>query len=168
MVAMTQTHENLEDIYEVLGKKRVLEEVESLQEKGDIKTTVIIQNDNKATLKNEFVILFLENFDRLITELKINTSELRVLIYILKKMEYGNLVSLSQASIVKALNMNKSNVSVIFKKLLSKDVLIKDEDGNVYVNSNIVMKGLKHRLSGDKKENLKKSQKENNLFDRSY
>lgn len=168
MVAMTQTHENLEDIYEVLGKKRVLEEVESLQEKGDIKTTVIIQNDNKATLKNEFVILFLENFDRLITELKINTSELRVLIYILKKMEYGNLVSLSQASIVKALNMNKSNVSVIFKKLLSKDVLIKDEDGNVYVNSNIVMKGLKHRLSGDKKENLKKSQKENDLFDRSY
>jgi uncharacterized protein YaiI (UPF0178 family) len=64
--------------------------------------------------------------------------------------------------------MNKSNVSVIFKKLLSKDVLIKDEDGNIYVNSNIIMKGLKHKLSGDKKRNLKKSQKQTDLFDKSY
>ena len=83
-------------------------------------------------------------------------------------MEYGNLVSLNQASIVKALNMNKSNVSVIFGKLIKKDVLIKDEDGDIYVNSNIIMKGLKHRLSGDKKTNLKKSQKQTDLFDKSY
>ncbi|MCS2151017.1 MarR family transcriptional regulator [Scandinavium goeteborgense] len=168
MVAMTKLHENMDDLYEILEKQNIKDGIEELQEKGDIKTTVIIQNDKKASIKNEFVIVFLENFDRLITELKMNTSELRVLIYILKKMEYGNLVSLSQASIVKALDMNKSNVSVIFKKLISKDVLIKDEDGNVYVNSNIIMKGLKHKLSGQKKENLIKSQKQTDLFDKSY
>lgn len=168
MVAMTQTHDDIEDIYEQLGKKKIKDQVEEMQERGDVKATVIIQSDNKVSLKNDFVILFLENFDRLITELKLNTSELRVLIYILKKMEYGNLVSLSQVSIVKALNMNKSNVSVVFNKLIKKDVLIKDSDGNMYVNSNLVMKGLRHRLSREKKENLKKSQKQTDLFDNSY
>lgn len=169
MVAMTQTHDDLEDIYfEQLAKKKVKDQVEEMQDRGDIKATVIIQNDNKVSLKNDFVILFLENFDRLITELKLNTSELRVLVYILRKMEYGNLVSLSQVSVVKALGMNKSNVSVVFSKLTKKDVLIKDSDGNMYVNSNIVMKGLKHRLSKEKKENLIKSQKQTDLFDNSY
>ena len=168
MLTNSQVHENIEDITEVLNREKIKDKVDEMQKEGDVKATVIIQSDNKVSLKNDFVILFLENFDRLITELKINTSELRVLIYILKKMEYGNLVSLSQASIVKALGMNKSNVSVIFSKLISKSVLIKDEDGNMYVNSNIVMKGLKHKLSGDKKENLKKSQMETDLFDNSH
>jgi len=168
MVAMTQTHDDIEDIYEQLNRRKVKDQVEEMQERGDVKATVIIQSDNKVSLKNDFVILFLENFDRLITELKLNTSELRILIYILKKMEYGNLVSLSQVSVVKALGMNKSNVSVVFNKLIKKDVLIKDSDGNMYVNSNIVMKGLKHRLSKDKKEKLKKSQKQTDLFNNSY
>ena len=168
MVAMTQTHDDIEDIYEQLAKKSVKDKVDEMQDRGNVKATVIIQSDNKVSLKNDFVILFLENFDRLITELKLNTSELRILIYILKKMEYGNLVSLSQVSVVKALNMNKSNVSIVFKKLIQKDILIKDSDGNMYVNSNIVMKGLKHRLSKEKKENLKKSQKQTDLFDNSY
>lgn len=168
MLTNSQVHENIEDITEVLNRRKIKDKVEEMQKEGDVKATVIIQSDNKVSLKNDFVILFLENFDRLITDLKINTSELRVLIYILKKMEYGNLVSLSQASIVKALGMNKSNVSVIFGKLISKSVLIKDEDGNMYVNSNLVMKGLKHKLSGDRKENLKKSQMQTDLFDNSH
>ncbi|EPL2381525.1 TPA: replication/maintenance protein RepL, partial [Klebsiella pneumoniae] len=168
MITKSRVHENVEDITEVLNSKKIKDKIDEMQERGDVKATVIIQDDKKISLKNEFVILFLENFDRLITELKINTSELRVLIYILKKMEFGNLVSLSQASIVKALDMNKSNVSIIFKKLLAKDVLIKDEDGNMYVNSNIVMKGLKHKLSGKNKENLQKSQKQTDLFDKSH
>ncbi|HGE8465529.1 TPA: replication/maintenance protein RepL, partial [Serratia marcescens] len=168
MITKSRVHENVEDITEVLNSKKIKDKIDEMQERGDVKATVIIQDDKKISLKNEFVILFLENFDRLITELKINTSELRVLIYILKKMEFGNLVSLSQTSIVKALDMNKSNVSIIFKKLLAKDVLIKDEDGNMYVNSNIVMKGLKHKLSGKNKENLQKSQKQTDLFDKSH
>ena len=168
MITKSRVHENVEDITEVLNSKKIKDKIDEMQERGDVKATVIIQDDKKISLTNEFVILFLENFDRLITELKINTSELRVLIYILKKMEFGNLVSLSQTSIVKALDMNKSNVSIIFKKLLAKDVLIKDEDGNMYVNSNIVMKGLKHKLSGKNKENLQKSQKQTDLFDKSH
>ena len=112
--------------------------------------------------------MFLENFDRLITDLKMNASELRVLIYILKKMEYGNLVSLNQASVCKALNMNKSNVSLIFKKLKEKDVLIEDGEKNLFVNSNVVMKGLKHKLDKKRNEFLRKAQVETDLIERSH
>jgi len=112
MLRKTKTHEDFLDfVGDLQDNEEAANEIGQLQEKGDVKATIIVQSDKKISLKNEFVILFLENFDRLITDLKMNASELRVLIYILKKMEYGNLVSLNQASVCKALNMNKSNVS---------------------------------------------------------
>ncbi|HCE8950731.1 TPA: replication/maintenance protein RepL [Morganella morganii] len=169
MVMMkSRNHDKIEDIYEDLVKEEVKCKVDKMQESGNVKATVIIQNDNKVSLKNDFVILFLENFDRLITKLKLTTTELRVLIYILKKMEYGNLLTLNQKSVCVALDMKSSNVSAVFKKLKEKEVLVYDDEGNMYINSNIVMKGLKHRLSEEKRNNLKKSQKQTDLFDKSY
>ena len=83
-------------------------------------------------------------------------------------MEYGNLLTLNQKSVCVALNMKSSNVSAIFSKLKQKGVLVFDDEKNMYINSNLVMKGLKHRLPADKRENLKRSQLENDLFDKSY
>jgi len=168
MITNSQVHENIEDITEILNRKKIKDKVDEMQQEGDIKATVVIQSDNKVSIKNDFVILFLENFDRLITQLKLTTTELRVLIYILKKMEYGNLLTLNQKSVCVALDMKSSNVSAIFSKLKQKGVLVFDDEKNMYVNSNLVMKGLKHRLSTDKRENLKRSQLENDLFDKSY
>jgi len=76
--------------------------------------------------------------------------------------------SRNHKSVCIALDMKSSNVSAIFRKLKEKDVLVFDDEKNMYINSNLVMKGLKHRLAADKRENLKKSQVENDLFDRSY
>jgi len=168
MITNSQVHENIEDITEILNRKKIKDKVDEMQQEGDIKATVVIQSDNKVSIKNDFVILFLENFDRLITQLKLTTTELRVLIYILKKMEYGNLLTLNQKSVCVALDMKSSNVSAIFSKLKQKGVLVFDDEKNMYINSNLVMKGLKHRLSTDKRENLKRSQLENDLFDKSY
>lgn len=168
MIANSQIHENIEDITEILNKKKIKDKVDEMQKDGDVKATVLIQSDNKVSIKNDFVILFLENFDRLITQLKLTTTELRVLIYILKKMEYGNLLTLNQKSVCLALDMKSSNVSAVFKKLKEKEVLVFDDEKNMYVNSNLVMKGLKHRLSSEKRDNLKKSQVETDLFDKSY
>ncbi|EAQ2260629.1 hypothetical protein C4Z15_016240 [Enterobacter hormaechei subsp. xiangfangensis] len=168
MITNSQVHENIEDITEILNRKKIKDKVDEMQQEGDIKATVVIQSDNKVSIKNDFVILFLENFDRLITQLKLTTTELRVLIYILKKMEYGNLLTLNQKSVCVALNMKSSNVSAIFSKLKQKGVLVFDDEKNMYINSNLVMKGLKHRLPADKRENLKRSQLENDLFDKSY
>lgn len=169
MVMMrTNTHKSVDGIYSDLLKEDVKNTIEEMRENGDVKSTVVIQPDNKVSLKNDFVILFLENFDNLITQLKLTTTELRVLIYILKKMEYGNLLSLNQKSVCVALDMKSSNVSNVFKKLKAKDVLVYDDEGNMYVNSNIVMKGLKHRLNKEKRENLKRARVQNELFTNSF
>ncbi|EES7598035.1 MarR family transcriptional regulator [Escherichia coli] len=165
----TKRHDDFLDFADELANNEdVFNEVEKIKEKGDVKATLIIQEDKKTSLKNEFVILFLENFDRLITELNLTTTELRVLVFILKKMEYGNLINLNQAAVCSALNMKKSNVSLIFKKLKEKMVLIEDNEKNLYVNSNLVMKGLKHKLDKTRMKNLRTAQVETDHFDRSH
>lgn len=83
-------------------------------------------------------------------------------------MEYGNLINLNQAAVCSALNMKKSNVSLIFKKLKEKMVLIEDNEKNLYVNSNLVMKGLKHKLDKTRMKNLRTAQVETDHFDRSH
>ena len=50
-----------------------------------------------------------------------------MILYILEKMKYGNLIGLNQASVCTALNLKRSNVSNVFKKLKLKQVLIEDE-----------------------------------------
>ena len=49
-------------------------------------------------------------------EIGINQTELKVILYILEVMEFGNLVNLNQRAICKALDLKPSNVSQIFKK----------------------------------------------------
>lgn len=162
----TKNHEAFSDfIDEVANNEEIAEKI---KENTNIKATLVIQDDNKISLKNEFVILFLENFDRLITELHLTTTELRVLVFILKKMEYGNLINLNQTAVCNSLDMKKSNVSLIFKKLKEKKVLIEDVEKNLYVNSNLVMKGLKHKLDKTRMNNLKTAQVETDHFDRSH
>ncbi|EOK4636816.1 MarR family transcriptional regulator [Escherichia coli] len=165
----TKKYDDLYDLAEDLKEDEdAFAEIEKMKNEGNVKATLVFQNEKQVSLKNEFVILFLENFDRLITELKINTSELRILMYILKKMEYGNLVNLNQTAVCKALNMNKSNVSLVFKKLKEKNVLIEDEEKNLYVNSNVVMKGLKHKLNKQRNKDLRTAQVETDLITRSH
>ncbi|EFG8795778.1 hypothetical protein BL625_004577 [Escherichia coli] len=165
----TKNYNDLFDFAEdLMENEDAFAEVEKMKEEGDVKATLIVKKDTKVSLKNEFVILFLENFDRLITELKLTTTELRILVYILKKMEYGNLININQKSICKALDMKSSNVSAVFKKLKEKDILVVDEEKNTYVNSNLVMKGLKHRMNKDRNNNLRKAQVETDLITRSH
>ena len=78
-------------------------------------------------------------------------------------MKYGNLIGLNQASVCTALNLKRSNVSNVFKKLKLKQVLIEDEEKNLYMNSKLFVKGLSHRLDEDKRTAMKKNQA--NLFD---
>ena len=77
----------------------------------------------KVTIKSDFVIAFTENLSKL-AEIGVNQTELRVILYILEKMKYGNLIGLNQASVCTALNLKRSNVSNVFKKLKLKQVLI--------------------------------------------
>lgn len=157
---------HIEDIQDFEFSEELSDKVKILQERGNVKVTTVVQEDKKISLKQEFVMAFTSNL-RALAELNISQSELKVITYILEIMEYGNLIGLNQSQIARDLDMKKSNMSVIFKKLTEKGVLVK-EKGHLFMNSNLFAKGLNHKLNSEKRENLRNAQFENNTFDRSF
>ena len=152
-----------------------LSEARQLQERsinqGDtrgitVKTNIERDKSNKH-LKSQFVLAFTDNLFRL-SQLDISKNQLKVICYILTKMEYGNLITLQQSSIASALELHKSNVSRIFKQLKEKAILVEDEDKNLFINSNLFSKGLYHRLEESRRENLRKARKDTCDFQRSF
>ena len=156
-------HDQIE-INELALSKEAKKELEEMQADPDAKisATTIIKKDKKLSIKSEFVLAFTDNLCTL-ASLNITQNELKIITYILKAMEYGNLVSISQASIARELDLAKSNVSFNFKKLKAKGILL-DRDGNLYMNSNLFSKGLTHAMSQENKEHLKNA-RGSSLFD---
>lgn len=141
------------------NKKEKLDFIEEYIENSQLKSNTYIEDENnkKISFKNEFVLAFTDNLEKLAFEFKITNSELRVITYILKRMEFGNLIMLKQASIAEAVGLKPSNMSAIFSKLKQKKILIEDEEKNLFMNSNIFAKGLNHRMNKEKRQDLKKS-----------
>lgn len=155
MLARNTTVDNILDFDLPLD---TVEEINKLQEKGNVKITTIVKNDKKLTLKDQFVIAFTSNL-RALADLNISQNELKVITYILEVMEFGNLISINQSSIAKELGLHKSNVSYVFKKLVAKNILIK-KDGHTFMNSNLFAKGLNQSMSEERRKNLRKAQAE--------
>lgn len=98
---------DIEDIHNLSDEaKNHVEELLKSGEDVKIKATTIIQKDKKLTIKQPFVLAFTENLCKL-ASLNITQNELKIITYILHVMEYGNLISISQSSIAKALEMQK-------------------------------------------------------------
>lgn len=133
--------------------------------KIDMKSFINFNSEDKKkmSIKGSFVLAFIDN----LAELSLNNSEFRILMYICKIMEYGNLVNLSQKSVSDALKLDKSKVSRAFKSLEEKDILVK-KDGHLFVNSNICCKGLAHKMTEEKRNNLISSRKENDTIKNMY
>lgn len=151
--ALSKSFEN------ITSKEEKLDFIEEYIENSQLQSNTYTEDNSnkKISFKNEFVIAFTDNLETLAFELNVSNAELRVITYILKKMEFGNLISLKQSAIAEAIGMKKANMSLIFKKLKDKKILVEDEEKNLYMNSNIFAKGLNHRMKKEKREDLKKS-----------
>ncbi|MDR4899259.1 DNA-binding protein, partial [Yersinia kristensenii] len=116
------------------------------------------RKENIKSIKKDvdYVHLFTKNFECL-AELDITKSELKVIAKILNKMEFGNLFHISQAALCRDLGIGKSNMSLIFKKLKTKGIII-DKDGDLFMNSNIFLKGQAHSINMRQRPNVKKAQ----------
>lgn len=99
----------------------------------------VYQGRSKVRLKNEFVMVFLENFERLLMVLKKN--ELRVLIAILRFLEYQNVLKITQASIAHELKMDTGDVSKAYKRLKKLNILSANQYGVEYINPMVFAKG---------------------------
>lgn len=159
---MLKEHSSLSDILDFEFSDDNVTAISNLQEKGDVKVTTIVNSEKKISLKDQFVMAFTSNL-RALAELNISQNELKVITYILEVMEYGNLISINQTAIAKELGLHKSNVSYVFKKLVSKNILIK-ENGHTFMNSNLFAKGLNHKLNEERRANLRTAQKSDDNF----
>ena len=121
-------------------------------------TNIYQRKENIKSIKKDvdYVHLFTKNFECL-AELDITKSELKVIAKILNKMEFGNLFHISQAALCRDLGIGKSNMSLIFKKLKAKGIII-DKDGDLFMNSNIFLKGQAHSINMKQRPNVKKAQ----------
>jgi len=163
---MLKEHSNLADILDFEFSDENVTEINKLQEKGDVKVTTIVNTEKKVSLKDQFVMAFTSNL-RALAELNISQNELKVITYILEIMEYGNLISINQTAIAKELGLHKSNVSYVFKKLVTKNILIK-QNGHTFMNSNLFAKGLNHKMNEERRANLRTAQKSDDNFNDSF
>ena len=140
-----------------LSEERKAEVAKALEDGKKVKVTTHFELDKKVTVKANFVLAFTSNL-RQLAELNISQNELKIITYILEVMEYGNLISISQAAIAKNTGVAKSNVSHNFKKLKDKKILIVDKDGNLLMNSALFQKGLSQTMTDDRRSHLKNAQ----------
>lgn len=149
------TEQDLKD-FEISEEKKA-QIAKLLSEGKNLKVTNTFNLDKKLTVKAPFVLAFTSNL-RQLAELNISQNELKIITYILEVMEFGNLISISQAAISRNTGIAKSNVSFNFKKLKEKKILIEDKDGNLLMNSSLFQKGLTHSMTEDRVEHLKNAQ----------
>ncbi len=93
----------------------------------------------KVKVKQDFIMLFVENFQRLVPLLTKN--ELKVMLSILKFMGYSNVFSVTQKAISNDSGVPVANVSramAVLKKLMILSVSV---DGVWYINPFIFSKG---------------------------
>lgn len=121
-------------------------------------TNIYSRKENIKSIKKDvdYVHMFTKNFQQL-AELNISKNELKVIARILNIMEFGNCFHISQAKLCRDLDIKKSNMSLVFKKLKKKGIII-DKDGDLFMNSNIFLKGQAHSINAKQRPNVKKGQ----------
>ncbi|EDK1589541.1 DNA-binding protein, partial [Salmonella enterica subsp. enterica serovar Rubislaw] len=121
-------------------------------------TNIYSRKENIKSIKKDvdYVHMFTKNFQQL-AELDISKNELKVIARILNIMEFGNCFHISQAKLCRDLDIKKSNMSLVFKKLKMKGIII-DKDGDLFMNSNIFLKGQAHSINAKQRPNVKKAQ----------
>lgn len=100
----------------------------------------VFVSKSKMPIVNQFVLLFYQSFLFTIDEYNLSRNEIRTVLKILEYTQFGNLIQLSYTKLAKDLNMDKANTSRIIKKLKAASLLI-DDDGNLFLNPQIIAKG---------------------------
>lgn len=114
----------------------------------------------------DYVVAYPSNL-RALAALNLSASELKVVVYILDAMEWGNLIGFSQKAACEALGMKKSNMSTVFRKLHDKGVIV-ENGGHMYVNSNLFAKGLRENMYPETRKRLSAAQGEVHGIERAH
>ena len=111
----------------------------------------VITTPSKMPIMNQFVLMFFAAFLSLIDEFKLTRNDIRVILKILEIMQFGNLVRVSWTRLGKSIGITPTNMGRHVKTLKDSKLLIEDEDGNIYLNPQVIAKGkfLSSRQNAD-------------------
>lgn len=149
-------------------KSIIAEALEVMPE--DLEEIKIKANSYKKTsFRDDFSMVFKGNMATL-ARMDLTPTAFRIVLYFFSTIDYGNIIpDFSQSRTARELGLNKSNVSRAFKELFVRKILIRDTiDNQVYLNSNLCVKGIPRRFNEDLMDKFKKSRLETEDFANSF
>lgn len=135
---------------EMEKQDEVISKMNKLQTALEDSHTAIIVGRQRVKPLNQFVMLFYANLRQIIEEHDLNTTTLKVLLMLIEKMEYGNLVQLKQSALAKEMGMQRQNINRAFRTLKDIGLLLELETG-IYVNPHVITKGELVKFKYDEK-----------------
>lgn len=129
----------------------ISEKVQAEIDKGNAQIS-IFTGATKMPIVNNYALLFHTAFLQTIDDYKLSLNDVRVMLKIIEYMKFGNLVHMSWTKLGKDLGISSKNISRHITKLRNAKLIL-DDDGNIYLNPQIVAKG-KFLQKGD--EDLEK------------
>lgn len=121
-------------------QRDLIDELEEIEDLHDKKITINISENEKIKVNDQFVLMFVSNFQRLMEIL--THRELKVLLALVKFSEYKNVFKVTQKALEKETGIKQSNISIILNKLKDKNFILEDEENGVeYINPFLFLKG---------------------------
>jgi len=128
---------NIEELEDVL-----LEELAAADNISEKDVKVIISERPKVKVKQQFVLLFVENLKDLLVKDKITVTELKVLLSIIHFASFKNIFKITQKTIATHVKLDPAVVSRTMKKLRKEKFLLEDKIQQIeYVNPCLFLKG---------------------------
>jgi hypothetical protein len=111
--------------------------LESTKEKKQV--TVFV---GKGTMKvnNPFAILFYETLLDIFIKQNLSKTDIRVILTILKHINKGNVLSLSQKFIAGQAKLTTAQVSISYSRLIKCGLIIEGEEASLFINPQIIIK----------------------------
>lgn len=125
------------NLLEALG-----EVADKVQEQMDKNNTQISIHSGPARMPiiNNYALLFNTAFLQTLDDYKLTLNDVRVMLKIIEYMKFGNLVHVSWAKLAIDIGIKPQNITRHIKKLKTAKLLL-DDNGNVFLNPQIIAKG---------------------------
>lgn len=119
------------------------------------KVTTKIELEKENSLKKD--VKYFYGFSENLLKLELTPTEFKIIIHILDTLKWGNVVSMTQASIAAKTKISASVINRNWKTLITKKVLIIDENNSIYLNTNYFFIGLYQRMDKERRADFEKA-----------
>ena len=118
-----------------------------------ISTKIELEKENSLKKDVKYFYGFSEN----LLKLELTPTEFKIIVHILDTLKWGNVVAMTQASIAAKTKISASVINRNWKTLITKKVLIVDENNSIYLNTNYFFIGLYQKMDKERRADFEKA-----------